>query len=59
MNRIDATPTSAPDRGCRLGAGRGADAEGHRFAWHPAPHTEEKNLRVTDEKVRPDAGIHF
>lgn len=57
MNRIDATPTSAPEVGRRRGAGAAADAEGHRFAWHPLPHGEQKLSRGTDEKPGADVGM--
>ena len=57
MNRVDATPTSAPEVGRRRGAGRAADAEGHRFAWHPVQQPGQEVFAGTDENLRADAGI--
>lgn len=59
MNRIDATPTSSPAGSGRVGNARTADAEGHRFTWHPVQHTDANHLRVTDEKLRADVGMRF
>lgn len=54
MNRIDATPTSAPEGSWRSGTGPAADAEGLRFAWHPTSHDEPADRRRHAVPRRPD-----